>query len=270
MPRLLLEVEESQSQLLVSTHSLQQTDGKRLNTLEVETAPLCACGCGKQVKKRRGKWNLCVNGHTPKRRVVSEAEKIAASIRMTLDNPMKKQEVREKVSKTRKGVVYVKSAEGTKNISTAARKRMLSSANPMKDKEIAKRTLSKTLTQVSSKFELNFLELLRSNNMDIVHTGQGTLWIGRRNPDFRVKEQKKVIELTQGTVFTPALGNVVRTLDNYGLPTIKHYMTSGWECLVVFLNRRHTVPPGLVDALTGYSLKESSWSGIWDFDQLIR
>lgn len=144
---------------------------------------------------------------------------------------------------------------------------MESDQNPMKDPVIRDRIFRKILTRQTSAFELRFHVWALNMGIGLIHTGQGLIWISRRNPDFRVSEQKKAVELTQKGCFIGK--RIPRNPENYGRPTISHYKKHGWNCLVVFLRHMQTPPDGLKNALINYSLPESNWSGIWFYDKLI-
>jgi len=130
--------------------------------------------------------------------------------------------------------------------------------------------MEKILSHKISAFEKSFWEWLQVNSLPLTHTGQGTIWINRRNPDFRVNGQKKAVELSQQMVFTPKLGTFLRTVESYGLPTIQHYEKHRWRCLVVFQKRGQEFSNQLKNAILDFSSDQSNWSGVWNYDQLIR
>jgi hypothetical protein len=144
--------------------------------------------------------------------------------------------------------------------------------NPMFDPEIAQRANTKRmLAELPSKVELRFSRWTKEHQLPISFRGNGLLWINRRNPDFRVLEQKKVIEITTSAVYD-GMEKVDRTAANYGLNTVAHYTKSQWQCLVIFCpaDHRHRLPATLLPVVINYCLRESNWSGIWDYSELIR
>jgi len=153
------------------------------------------------------------------------------------------------------------------NIAAAARRRMLSDKNPMKDPKIHQAAMAKVLSRQISKTETRFIAFLEAKSVDMVFTGQGSLWIGRRNPDFRVPGQKKCLELTQKECFIGYRKR--RDWMNYGVPTIQHYRKKKWACLVIFVKDRTLFPSQLVDTVKDFASTESRWSGVWQYDRLI-
>lgn len=155
-----------------------------------------------------------------------------------------------------------KSAEGVAKIRAAARKRMRSSMNPMKDPEIARRVHSRCLHRSEkSKTEEWFESIAAAAKLPILFTGNGSCWIARRNPDFVAIGQKAAIEVTQDMVFN-SVEAIPRTLGGYATKTIAHYLEHGWRCLVVFLPcHRGKAPRGLVETVR--SFLESGGSLAW-------
>lgn len=242
---------------------------KRMKPLPVTgSPPLCACGCGEPTKLhihgKKWKWNTYQRNHQNRGRKQSDAAKAAASERMKRDNPMKRPEVAAKVSATTKGRPANHSPQGLANIAAAARKRMLSDANPMKDPEIAQKVHRQNLArQGRSKTEDRMEKWATLAGVPLRYTGDGFMWLGGRNPDFRVGE-KSCLEVTQRRIWAPQDGGVQeRSPEGYGLDTIRHYLSVGWQSLVVFLPRRPRVncPDGLSEALRFFT--EGEWSGVW-------
>ncbi len=220
----------------------------------------------------RGKWNkYAKDWHVARGRKMSEKARRETSARMKAKNPMKSSDVAARVSAKMKGRQLRLSDETKKKIAEGARKRMLSDRNPMKNPDTVRRVLSQVLSHKTSAFEKNFRDWSQAQNLPLVHTGTGVMWIARRNPDFRVLDQKKAVELTQQMVFIPnkTKEEMTRTIENYGVPTICHYQKRKWQCLVVFLRRSQTMTAQLRAVIENYSLPESVWSGVWSYDRLI-
>jgi hypothetical protein len=128
---------------------------------------------------------------------MSDANKKANSERMKCRNPMKDKATAEKVSQKTKGKTQNKSAAGLKAISDAARKRMLSDKNPMKGTDGHRKAMEKIFAhKAPSKNEIHFRDWCEQNQIQLEWTGNALLWIGRKNPDFRVPLQKKAVEVT--------------------------------------------------------------------------
>ena len=145
---------------------------------------------------------------------------------------------------------------------------MLSADNPMRDKAVHQAAMAKILLRQKSKNEVHFEEWCAERAVPIHYTGDGSLWIGRRNPDFRVDGQKKLIEVTQKECFIGRRKQ--RSPMEYGMQTVRHYRSKGWDCLVVFKrDHRCTIPAQLLGVIQDFVSKESSWSGVWNFAELI-
>jgi len=208
-----------------------------------------------------------VKGHQ-KSKGATEAGRKRISILMKLQNPMKDPAVAQRVSKKTRGRPMKHTTQGKANIAKAARKRMLSDKNPMKNPSVHREAMKKILARDISKNEQQFLDWILANNLPIIRTGDGTLWIGRRNPDFRVVGQKKVIEVTQKECFIGQRKS--RNSIGYGQSTIRHYLSKGWQCLVVFKkDHRSVIPDSLLQIISDFISKDSRCSGVWNYDRLI-
>jgi len=199
----------------------------------------------------------------------TKKQRAAARHRMLTCNPMKNPATAEKMAVKRRGRPLNRSAKGMANIAAAARKRMLSDANPMKSQATHRAAMAKTLSRKQSKNEIHFFSWTEKNMFDCIkQTGAGTFWIGRRNPDARIIGQRKVLEVTQKECFVGR--RKIRTLDGYGQESIRHYLSKGWQCLVVFKkDHRSRIPEALKAVLTDYASPESNWSGVWHFNRLV-
>jgi hypothetical protein len=221
------------------------------------------------VKKTRNRWNAFLRHHQQIGRAGTALQRSSARDRMLSSNPMKRTEVREKVSATTKGRPINRSAEGMLAISDAARRRMLSSANPMKQPGAHQAAMAKVMSRSGpSKNEQHFMDWAAARALPMMFVGNGELWIGRRNPDFRVPGQHKLIEVTQRECFTNQ--RKPRSLEDYGTRTASHYVAKGWQVLVVWKkDHRCLIPEQLADVIRRFASQESSWSGAWNYDRLI-
>ena len=214
---------------------------------------MCGFGCGvlAPLFMHGKKWRWCthVKGHQRRGSTMGQAAREAARVRMTVSNPMKRPEVAAKVSASWEGREFYRSPEGAKRVSDAARKRMLGPGNPMKDPAIARKVAESALSRTEkTKTEEWFHEVWPAAEFK----GHGTMWIGRRNPDFRLGK-RQCAEVTQHGVFNSA-EPIPRTVEGYAMPTIRHYESKGWTCLVVFLqsHRRKKLTTGLRTAIASF------------------
>lgn len=200
-----------------------------------ESPPLCLCGCGQQVLKHgNGAGNFWANY------------------------------VRTHQMRGRQGV---HSPEGLLRQSERMKRN-----NPMHNPEVARRARrTRRLAESPTKIEIRFSEWAKLNKLSISFRGNGKLWVNRRNPDFRVVGQKKVIEIATGGIFN---GGAVepRSASDYGAQSVAHYLASGWKCLVVFCHQdyRRKLPKTLLPVVIDFASPESSWTGVWNYDRLIR
>lgn len=242
------------------------------------TPPLCACGCGNPTiwSSRNKCWNKTIRCHNlaEARRSIDQVKRYAAVSksareRMLTRNPMKDPAIAAKVSLKTRGKPINRSPEGMKAIADAARKRMLSDANPMKNEATHRAALMKTMSRSEpSKNEVHFMRWLETRGTALEFTGLGGLWIGRRNPDFRVPGQKKLIEVTQRECFTNQ--RKARTVDHYGTQAVRHYLSKGWQVLVIWKkDHRCLIPEQLADVIRHFVSPESIWSGAWHYDRLL-
>lgn len=240
---------------------------------------MCACGCGSPTlwSARLKAWNTMLNFHgiakarqNIDRAKQSAAVSAAARARMLSDsNPMKDPAIAARVSRAKKGLPINRSPEGMKAIADAARRRMLSADNPMKNAATHRAALMKTMSRSQpSKNETHFMAWLQARGITLEFTGLGGLWVGRRNPDFRVPGQKKLIEVTQRECFTNQ--RKPRTVDEYGAQTARHYLSKGWQVMVIWKkDHRCIIPEPLADVIRRFVSLDSIWSGAWHYDRLL-
>lgn len=263
-------LETEKLKLLKSIRYYQNMVGKQPVLSKLEIPPLCKCGCGNQVTSHRGFWNLYVRNHQPTGEMSQEAREKISNM-MKEQNPMKNQASLEKSVQTRLNHgPYLKSEQGLQNISIAAKKRMNSDQNPMKNPEIYQKTIEKILSHQKPKTEIHFENWLLENYIENIEvTSNAKIWISKKNPDYRIKFQKKAIELTMKEVFIGEKIN--RSIERYAIPVIMHYIKHGWNCLVIYTKgHTSTIPSELKNILIDYQCEESNWSGIWYYDRLLK
>ena len=117
--------------------------------------------------------------------------------------------------------------EGSEKQRNYSRKHMLE-ANPMKDIEVVKKAFAtKKLrpTNTESWFWDNVLK-----DLPVEYTGGGTFWVGRRNPDFKVIGEKKLIEVSDWGYLNRG--------DQYIKDNEVHYNKYGFKVKTVLLTGR--------------------------------
>lgn len=156
------------------------------------------------------------------------------SERMKIENPMKNQEVVEKVIKTNKlrghyekhsQRLKVKNPSKTKEFREYMQKN-----NPMKRKEIAMKNWISHQKRPTS-IEKRITELSQIYSLPISYVGNGKFWVDGKNPDFVVDpidETKKVIE-----VFDPTYLNRGR---EWMEERREHFKVNGYKCLILPIN----------------------------------
>ena len=105
--------------------------------------------------------------------------------------------------------------------------------NPMKKPEVVKKNWE--AHTYKSKMEQKLEELFQEAALPIEHVGAGKLWLNKRNPDFRVTGQKKVIEVYFGSFqYKNPDGSVYYRDSEWEKATKDHYSKYGFSTL--FLN----------------------------------
>jgi hypothetical protein len=219
------------------------------------------------VKSHRDRWNTYLQNHQPRVGTTLVARQ-AARQRMLADNPMRRPEVAQRVGAANRGKDR-RSSEAKARAATAARKRMRSGRNPMRSAAVRQKVMEKVIGYLrQSKFEKRMEDCFTRMELPVIYTGSGerVFWIGRKVPDFRVTGQKKIIEVTQRGVFNSRF--VPRTLTGYARPLIRHYLRSGWQCLVIFFEGR-SLPQDLSSLVQQFVSPDSNWSGAWHFGQFL-
>lgn len=258
--------EDSGSSRRRSTQSSREADlWLRMRSLPViGLPPMCECGCGERVESyihgKKWRWRRFLPRHQYRvHRPQSEKQKRTASERMKRDNPMwdpkVARQVGQKVSARWREHGDPRTPEGIRNIRDAARRRMLSSANPMKDPETARKVHRQNLAKATPTFTERWIMEM---DPTLRWTGDGSLWIGNRNPDFEA-DPGRVIETCQKGFFNSGV-MVQRTPEGYGIASIRHYRSHSRECLVVFLpsHRRKTEAVGASRAISWFKAAERS------------
>lgn len=155
--------------------------------------------------------------------------------RMREDNPMFKSDVVKNVVEfSKRNGIYEKSRERMKLLwrNPDFRKKSIERLkinNPMKRKDVIIKNWQNHQHKPTN-IEKKIMKLIRIYNLPIEYVGNANFFIGYKNPDFKVINQNKVIEVT-----SDAYG---RNNDNYGKPIINYYETRGYDCLIIWSNCR--------------------------------
>lgn len=157
--------------------------------------------------------------------------------RMKENNPMFNPDTVKKVvaSSRRKGI-YEESRERMKLLwrTSDFRKKnieRLKINNPMKRKEVVIKNWMSHQHKPTN-IEKKFIELIKIYNLPIEYIGNASFFIGYKNPDFKVINQNKVIEIT-----SDAYG---RNVNNYSKSIVNYYKTRDYDCLIIWGNcRKH-------------------------------
>jgi hypothetical protein len=155
--------------------------------------------------------------------------------RMKENNPMFNPNVVKKVSASNnKRGIYQESRDRMKMLWERPdfRKKSikrLKISNPMKREEVVVKNW-RSHQHRPTNIEKKFIELIKIYSLPIEYVGNANLFIGRKNPDFKVINQNKVIEVT-----SDAYG---RNTNDYGESSIDYYKNRGYDCLILWSNCR--------------------------------
>ena len=124
------------------------------------------------------------------------------SVRQRLSNVFTRKKVREKLSKN----------------------------NGMKNTDVVERVFSQRMKSgYKSQPEKRFIDLIERLNIPVKYVGDGSFWVKGKNPDFKVEDERKVIEVTN-------YGYLGRD-EKWARERIKHFEDNGFNCLVVFYDK---------------------------------
>lgn len=127
-----------------------------------------------------------------------------------------------RVGKARKGVKF--STEHIKKMCISAKRREAGMSSKQKSLRAMKGFITASKRGRVSDCEKYFIDLF--NEFPIRYVGNAKVWIGRKNPDFIVVGQKKVIEITDKTA-------IFRDFDKYKKERTAHFEEYGYKCLVL-------------------------------------
>jgi hypothetical protein len=109
-------------------------------------------------------------------------------------------------------------------------RKKLSENNCMKRPEIMKKVQTKRLDKTTRSLpEKKAIELFEELNLPIKFVGDGSFWVDRKNPDFKVNGEKKVIEVTN-------YGYLGRT-EEWAENRKKHFEKNGLKCMILFYDK---------------------------------
>lgn len=196
------------------------------------------------------------------------------SERMKKNNPMKNADVVAKAIESHAmNGSYQRAAERMRHLWEdpeyhQAQVDRMKSDNPMfKTENVEKSLRNRSVQPAQSKMELWFEELCRDHNLPIWYSGMSSFWVNGKNPDFKVHGRKMVIEITDGYTHQ---SRTTRTIENYATPTLEHYKTHGYSCLVIMMPPRRqrwnaALQENLVKAIQNFLNTEQGMA--WSFDQ---
>jgi organic radical activating enzyme len=164
------------------------------------------------------------------------------SYKMTKFNPMKHKRTRKKMSNTYKARIksgeitpYTRSEELRLGLSLG----MKGDKNPMKDPEVAKRSMLGHWKSKSS-LEKRYEKIFQRKELPITYIGDNKLAIGNRKtgyrfPDFIIDGKKKIIEI-YNTTFPWYAKTGYRKRGDYEWNRLQHYKQFGYD--VLFLTEK--------------------------------
>lgn len=173
-----------------------------------------------------------------KSRVPTLEQRQAISLRMKLNNPMKRKDVAARMGATLRescasGAVipFMCTPEGKRRISEIATKKMLSKLNPMKDPAIVQRVFDQ-LHRTPNGFESRVIQFVIQYELPFRYTGDYSFWVpcksGRRkNPDFihvNTKAKKAIL----------AHGRYWHRFEEEVQEEKADYASRGWQCFVIW------------------------------------
>lgn len=164
----------------------------------------------------------------------SEEVRKAASQRMMTSNPMKSLKVRKKVSDTLRRQIrsgdspnMLEQMWKRKSFQNIVKKRMREN-NPSWSEESHAKSCDRPFGMVSQ-VEKFVNTVILKNELPFVHN-RGSVYIGRRVPDFIMFKKKKVVEVTSPDYLE-------RESNGYHEKNFRHYKKFGYECLTLYVRR---------------------------------
>lgn len=184
-----------------------------------------------ETKERQSKvrLSLLASGKI-KPAVMSEEGRQRNSERMKAKNPSFDIEIRTRSTETKRknwkaGLykAYERDGEWRKHASA----RMLGSKNPMKKFENVLKVIQRRKDRPTL-MEKKFMALLELNNLasKVKYVGNGKFWLGKKNPDFLIEGENKVIELIDSTM--PG-----RDAATYSMERKSAFEKDNYKCLVL-------------------------------------
>lgn len=179
-----------------------------------EDKVFCACGCGTLINKYVGRYEIkFVKGHIwiGRKHSKQTLKKMSESQNKKLDNEEYKKfinskEMKEKLSKISKErwkdenfrKIHSESEKKSWDNSDRRKNFSLLMKERWKDNEYKKKTLAKIIKKKIEKptsYESKISELCIKYHLPFIYTGNGTFFIGTKNPDFIHKDKEKRIAI---------------------------------------------------------------------------
>lgn len=145
---------------------------------------------------------------------------------MKKNNPMNNLSSRRKLSRNLMG----REITWGEKISKSIRKIYKDPNSIYNDPEYQKNRISNTLKSIHQKpngLEKKFINFFNSEDLSFIYTGDGSLMIGNKNPDFRHESESLLIEVANRQ-FREAFQEDV---EGEVQKKIKFYRKHGWKCL---------------------------------------
>lgn len=198
---------------------------------------LCLCGCGQKVKHTYSKYCLGHNQkHKPYQDNLSENDRIQYGKKISKSKLGKTKETCESIKRAAEKITGL-TKENCEWRRRAALNQSISMKKNYEDPEYLKKVQQwlKIKPNYPEKFLIKILGDICTNAYK--YTGDFSFWIGRRNPDFTNKTEKKVIEFFgeyyHGEKYRKTI-NDFKTNEEHEKETIEYYKNHDYKCLVIW------------------------------------
>lgn len=125
--------------------------------------------------------------------------------------------------------------KGSINAGLTRRKTFLGEGNPFYGKTHSVETIKKIMKSMQIKpnnYEKYFIKLFKKNNLPYIYTGDGSFFIGKKNPDFIDTKHKICIEV----FFTFFKEKCFGSVENYIKKRTKYFTKYGWKTIFIPFN----------------------------------
>jgi len=170
------------------------------------------------------------NGHTPWLKGTKGLVKVNSGSFKKGTIPWVKGRKRPQISKMRKEEWnnLEKRNKRIKNMKKNARKRALKRWRNKEYKEKQIKLMLKGLFKRPTSLEKQMIDVIQRHNLPYKYVGDGSFWIGFKNPDFiNINGKKVCIEV----------GNTYHHQGDWSKQRIKHFAKYGWKCVVFITDK---------------------------------